>query len=388
MGVVYPEQDVALGNVPDASGIDHLRAAHLFFDSLTAPDTPTHGNVKVMILGSVVTGHATRRSDLDYFLVREPCEGEETMRQRLHIESAVHAARTRHHVRLEGQQFTQRDVMRGGIGDPLWLKHVVDIQDSHPEWVHGQPIEPLRSYAIDLRTDLDAPEKRSVLARDTLEYFGHKINVLEEAGDFDHTQMSDLHLLQRALEAGKAYTRKGIAILALEGTFFDNADVTDRDNMQQHSEIVLDRIDGTGQLQRATEVINGLDREYDDVLDEALASGETSAYRTWLSDSYLRACAAALRLAKGYYDYIDDITWRDRSIVIGQLEYDDHSMQDSGGEPLGEGDYRAVADPALINLDVEELDVIISSDPVPVPVAGEAALQTPTETEDDVLSYA
>lgn len=368
MGVVYPEQDVALGNVPAADGTDHLQAARLFFDSLTTTGTPTYGNVRVMLLGSVVTGKSTRRSDLDYFLVRTPLEGEEGVRQQLHIASAANATRNRHHVRLEGQQFTDRHVMRNGhnIGDPLWLAHAADIQDNHPRWTHGQPIDPLRPYAIDIRQDLDEPDQRSRLAQSILQYFGHKINIFEEAGDFNQERSSDLHLLQRALEAGKAYARKGIAIMALEGVAVGDADVTDKASMRQHADVILDRIDGTGQLRRTTDVINELDREYDHVLDEALASGSTDVYQRWLSSNYLRACAAALRLAYGYFEYIDDVTWRDDSIVLDGIDgdYADHSMQDSSGEPLEDGSYQAPINPILINLEVDQLEALVG-DPAP-----------------------
>ena len=368
MGVVYPEQDVALGNVPAADGTDHLQAARLFFDSLTNTGTPTYGNVRVMLLGSVVTGRSTRRSDLDYFLVRTPLEGEEGVRQQLHIASAANATRNRYHVRLEGQQFTERYIARNGhnIGDPLWLAHVADIQDNHPGWTHGQPIDQLRPYAIDIRQDLDEPDQRSRLAQSILQYFGHKINIFEEAGDFNQERSSDLHLLQRALEAGKAYARKGIAVMALEGVAVGEADVTDKASMREHAEAILDRIDQTGQLRKTTEVINDLDQEYDHVLDEALSSGSTDVYQRWLSSNYLRACAAALRLAYGYFDYIEDVTWQDDSIVLDRIgdSYADHSMQDSSGEPLEEGSYQAPINPILINLEVDQLDVLIG-DPAP-----------------------
>jgi hypothetical protein len=363
MGVVYPERDVAAGRVPAENGLDHINAARFFFNSLTDPAMPTSDNVRLLMLGSVVTGNATRRSDLDYFLVRTPLEDNARMQQDLHILSAIRATGKKYNVRLEGQQFTEHEVSMNGhaIGEPLWVSHVVHIQDHYPHWAYRKPVEGLRPYSIDVNGDMSSPEKRGALAETISRYFGHKVTTFREAGDFEPERSKDLHIMQRALEAGKAYARKGIALMALKGASISNdVDVTSKISMGEQTDRLLENIDESRRMRRATNTLNDMDREYDSVLEDALNRSSTQEYTKWLRQNYLYACAAALQLAQDYFEYINTLTWQDASLAfdsINQFE-DDFSLHDSASEII-ESPGQESGNAILINLAPADLDEFV-----------------------------
>ncbi|HEX7632745.1 MAG TPA: hypothetical protein VF401_00300 [Candidatus Saccharimonadales bacterium] len=363
MGVVYSELAVKTGAIPAESGLDHLQAAHFFFDALTEPGAPTSDTARLLLLGSVVTGQCNRRSDLDYFLIRRPLAGDAGIHQELRIQGAIRAVDERFHVRLEGKQFTEHAIAYGGhsIASPLWLSHALDIQDNYPQWAHRAPVEQLRPYAVNLDGDLHSPYKRSAVAQEIYQYFGHKVRMFSEAGEFSAERPTDLHRLQRALEAGKAYARKGLAIMALEGAAVIGADVTSKASMRDQSARLLEKIDKNGSMQRATDLLNGLDAEYGELLNQAATSGDTRAYGTWLKQNYLPACAASLRLSQEYLDYVDHLTLYDPAITFEELDSDDDdcSIHDSGSWSLDLPKDSTPSTPILVNATPEMLDTLM-----------------------------
>jgi len=381
MGQVYSPEQVTAGEVPAAGGIDQLQAAAFFMNSLRG-FLPTNLNTRILIPGSIATGQATRRSDVDYLLVDSSCDrdgeplisSESRMRQRLHITGTIRYVTERFHVHLEGKTYTDAGLARMGnrIYDALWLSHALDIQDNYPDWSHRKPLEILRPYAVDIH-NLTEPREISLTGAVATRYMDGKVSIFEEAGEFNPDSRRDLLRFQRALEAPKAYARKMIAVSALEGCHITNPDVTSRQNMRDQTNAILDRIDTTGKMRRYNDLLVGLDREYDQVLDEALKSDSISEYEMWLAGNYLASCALALRLAHGYARHIDEVTLWHPSIDYGRFgidineEYDtDFALEHSLSEPLDDGEneihtdaLEELSDPVNINLSHEEIDELI-----------------------------
>lgn len=385
MGVLYSVAEVSSGSVPKADGTDHLKALNFFFDRLTDPDAPTANNIRLLMLGSVVTGQANRRSDLDKFLITgDPLESNPDRdlflagRQQIYIRSVEQATAKRYKVHIEGKTFTEREIGWFGrnIGEPNWASHCVDIQDRFPHYAYRRPFDDfdsafrnsdgsigyvevpgLRRYSIGL-DNLDNTDTRNNLLSNVMSYFEGKVELFSNAGDFNHKRHTDMHRYQRALEIAKAATRKALAISALEGQYDGSGDVTSKSSMYEQVAELTKRIDGNGRIQNAIDLVIGLDNEYSAALDEALETGNTSKYLSWLQQNYLPSCAAALFISRSFYNYANDFSWTDSRVVLDMFNNDySESFEDSASEDMELLDTPDIepALPYLVNLTANQV---------------------------------
>lgn len=391
MGVIYNLEEVSSGRVPEVC--DLINARDYYYNALTDPGAPTYDNIRLLILGSVATskrinneivGPVTRRSDFDRLLIIGSLYDQENNKslekagqQKLYIESVERATANKYHVKIEGKIFTEKDVLSFGpkIGDPLWISHCVDMQNNS-RWSYRQPFDDfytkslqfipgLRNYGLDI-TDKDKlvnPEVRSLLISNIMSYFINKENLFANAGIPDFRRRIDLHSMQRALEFGKASTRKALGISALRDNFVNGYDVTDKKSMREQSEIILDQIydDGnrrkSNQMRKALDLVNGLDKDYEELLPDTLKTGKMSDYKNWLEENYLPACMAALFLSRSYYEWANDLTWTDETIMCNLLDEPNDNMEDSAGESIDLKEEETL--PILVNMDQNEMYQLI-----------------------------
>lgn len=375
MGEVYSPERVARHEVPEAGGQDQLEAAGFIMNRIRAfPLTSAHAGL--IIPGSIATGQANRRSDVDYVLV-DRSQGLPANRRLIQAEfirdTFAHAERT-FNVRLEGQRYTDPELaaMNTAIYDALWLAHALEVQDNHPDYAHGKPLEALRYLAIDLG-GLQDPQRISMVGAISLRYMAGKAAVFSEAGEFNPSSRRDLLRFQRALEAPKALARKMLPISEIEGHEVIEPDVTSRQNMKQQMEKILERIDDSGRLNHYHDILVELDQEYDHILEETLLTGDIEAYGSWLRGNYLPACALAHQLAEACRDHIDRMTYDHPGMnfyyygIDLEDEFDaDFALQHSLGEPLVAGNGEPIAHERisrtyLYNEGVEEIDAFLDT---------------------------
>jgi hypothetical protein len=331
MGEVYTPERVSNGEIPDANGMDQVKAAGLLMNHIRSfPTTSTHA--RLIIPGSTATGEANRRSDVDYLLVDDSAGLPPNRRgiQSGFIRNTLQHIADNYHVRLEGQHLTGRDVAAIGhtVYDAFWLSHALEVQDTLPDWSHRRPLEDLRTFAIDLERP-DDPQKITLSTAIALRYMAVKEATFSEAGEFDSGSTRDLLRFQRALEAPKALARKMLAVAALEGFELESADVTSRKSMKEHMDQILERIDSSGKLRGYNDRLAELDAEYDLVLDEAATKGEVAGYERWLRENYLFACAIALRLSEAYRWHIEGLTYEHPEIDFWKYGIDINAELDA-----------------------------------------------------------
>lgn len=380
MGEVFSPERVASGAIPAADGSDHEQAAALVMNFVrSSPLTSAHS--QLLIAGSTATGRANRRSDIDYLLV-DAASGPEGVPdlaphrmelQARFITETMDYASSYYNVRFEGQRYTEAQLKKAGraIYDAFWLAHGLDVQDNYPDFVHGRPLERLRPYAIGFEVP-ENPEMITLASAIAIRYMAGKVNVFGEAADFDPSNTRDLRRLQRAFEAPKALARKMVMMSAIGGREVADPDVTSRQSMKEEMDDILS-FDSTGRLARYNNQLAALDEEYDGVLDEAVR-GSVAPYERWLRDTYLPACAMALRLAEGCADEIDRITWGHPAVsfwrygidIEGEFDADfalHHSLSEPiAGSPAPEeetGPRPESSSPLLVNMWPEQIEELI-----------------------------
>ncbi len=214
MGRLYTPGDIEGGRVPNRDGSDHYEAAAVLLDGVRAVDTPDQP-MSGMAFGSLVTGNAGRRSDLDFLLRYSSLE------QLQDLQAITRSVQERFHVVVEAQTFQDGAFRTPASHDvsPLFASHLLHVQDEYSQWVHGLPVEELRQFAIDTRDrgDVSDDEAKEVLI-DVISYLHYKLRQFAKTALMAHQRKVNYYTTQRALELPKALGRKALAVHRLLGT--------------------------------------------------------------------------------------------------------------------------------------------------------------------------
>lgn len=303
MGRLYTPGDIEGGRVPRGDGSDHYKAAEVLLDGVRAVDTPEQP-MSGMAFGSLVTGNAGRRSDLDFLLRYSSLD------QLRDLQIITRSVQDNLRVAVEAQTFQDGAFRTPASHDvsPLFASHLLHVQDEFPQWVHGLPVEELREFAIDTR-DRDGVESddeaREVLI-DVISYLHYKMRQFAKTALMAHQRKINYYTTQRALELPKALGRKALAVHRLLGTDGPSADVTDRNAMRNSFYGLIEAIDDDGTVEHY-HFLDGLDADYDRALEEAVSSMDTEEYTRWLGENWLKACHAAHLLCEGFGEAMEKV---------------------------------------------------------------------------------
>lgn len=293
MGRLYTSERVYKGEIPAADGSDHIEAAKKFLDAMREMDDlewPLSG----MTFGSVITGKANRRSDVDFLILYSSIEQLEA------LGVLQKNLADQHRVVVEAQTFQQGAFDSPATHDvsPLFGSHLLDVQDNHPEWSHGRPVEPLRDFVIG--PDSAGIDDEEGVLRDVMSYTHYKMRLFASASLMSGIKGSrDLYVMQRALELPKGLGRKAEAIVNILGDSAMRLDVTDRADMQESFRHLIDMSGDGGMLAPHGRLVE-LDAEYDEVLEDAAETGEVVEYDQWLDGNSKDAATLAHELVDGF----------------------------------------------------------------------------------------
>lgn len=279
MGRLYSSERVFNGDLPAADGSDHVEAARKFLCAMReidSPDSPLSG----MTFGSVITGNANRRSDVDFLIIYSTLEQLEALGA-LELDLAE-----QHNVVVEAQTFQAGAFDSPATHDvsPLFGSHLLDVQDNYPQWSHGSPVEALRSFVIgpdSTDTENDAEE----VLRDVMSYAHYKLRLFANACLMSRIKGGkDLYVMQRSLELPKGLGRKAAAIVSVMGEREIDLDVTDRAAMQESFAHLVDVTGDRDMMPAYTDLVQ-LDEDYDELLEDAASSGGVVEYDRWLDEN-------------------------------------------------------------------------------------------------------
>lgn len=306
MGRLYPSEKVYNGDIPAADGRDHVEAAKKFLDEMRKmddPDSPLSG----MTFGSVITGNANRRSDVDFLVVYY------SLQQLEDLGEVIAEIDRRHNVMIEAQTFQLGAFNSPATHDvsPLFGAHLLDVQDNHPGWTIGSAIEPLRDFVAGPDSNGEAgffmsrEEYDQKVLRDVMSYAHYKLRLFASSSLMAKVKGSkDLYVMQRALELPKGLGRKAGAIVSTLGGVEVDLDVTDREAMKE-SFAQLIELTGDEEMVSLYDELIKLDAEYDQLLEEAILTGEIADYDEWINMNSNRARKDAHNLADAFARAVD-----------------------------------------------------------------------------------
>lgn len=303
MGRVYADKLVFDGRVPEIGA--HRQAAKSILSDIKS-DPIASTSLDVMVLGSTTTGNETRRSDVDVLMVASFPVGR--FRDPV-IELARKAFKRANGLApVEAKLFLDDDWIRNRpVGlDPMFAQHLIDSADSHPDFVHGNPIHPgIRDFAVDIRNLRESEE--SVVVGSALSLMQYKKRLFQKAyitGDGE----VDLEVMQRAMEFPKSAGRRIAELCALVDESRKEFDITDRESMQHGLRRVAETAVGYEALLEKHDLLVSYDHEYDVVLERALVESRVGSgeYNQWIRALYDEVCLTAWQLAEMWEQYVKD----------------------------------------------------------------------------------
>ncbi len=301
MGRLYTPEDIEGGRIPHGDGSDHYQAAETLLDAIRALDTPDEP-MSGMAFGSLVTGNASRRSDVD-FLLRYS-----SLAQLEDLQAVTGSIQDDFRVAVEAQTFRDGAFSRPASHDvsPLFASHLLHVQDEYSRWVHGLPVEELRQFAIDTREGTGSTEDAKDVLTDVISYLHYKMRQFAKTSLMAHQRKVNYYTTQRALELPKALGRKALAVHHLLGTDGPSQDVTDRAAMRDSFYGLVDNLDDDAAVEHY-HFLDRLDAEYDRELERAVSRGDTEQYQRWLGANWLNACHAAHRLCEDFGEAMEEV---------------------------------------------------------------------------------
>ena len=307
MGRLYSPDRIEEGRIPNGDGSDHSQAAKMLLDGVRDVDRPGEP-MSGMAFGSVITGRANRRSDVDFLLRYSSLE------QLIELQKIVEEIETRHHVNVEAQTFQYDALTSPSSHDisPLFASHLLDVQDEYPRWVHGLPVEELRQFAIDTREK--SPEDVEDILTDVISYIHYKMRQFAKTSLMRRGQQINYYTTQRALELPKGLGRKAIAITRMLGAEPHGRDVTDKAAMRDGFYALMGKFDDDSLVEHY-HYLDGLDAAYDRQLEQAVKTGDTEEYTRWLGAHWLKACDAAHRLCEDFGDAMKEVAV-DQEVIL------------------------------------------------------------------------
>lgn len=307
MGRLYSPDRIEEGRIPNGDGSDHSQAAKMLLDGVKDVDRPGEP-MSGMAFGSVITGRANRRSDVDFLLRYSSLE------QLIELQRIVEEVETNHHVNVEAQTFRHDALESPSSHDisPLFASHLLDVQDEYSRWVHGLPVEELRQFAIDTREK--SPEDVEDILTDVISYVHYKMRQFAKTSLMRRSQHINYYTTQRALELPKALGRKAVTVTRMLGVEMPGKDVTDKAAMRDSFYALTETLDDDSSVEHY-HYLDGLDASYDKHLEEAVKTGDTEAYTRWLGSNWLKACDAAHRLCEDFGDAMKEVAV-DQGVVL------------------------------------------------------------------------
>ncbi len=341
MGKVFSSESIRNGTIPAPDGSSQFNTAREIHSHLQEADRFI-SNVVIFSqgYGSTTTGNAGRRGDVDYVIgvgyspdkqvarrtgkletIERPESESAFVELQLVIESLKKMCRTvadRYYTHPEIQYFSIADARDGTADitkDPLYLDHIFK---SPIGFRVGDLQRFLGGYEIDITEEMSAEQVNRVVSV-VLQYMTNRARYfLGGANEFSGITFDTWKLrervicdvLQRALESAKGAARKAMAVGAIQGISAEGADVTNKSSMYQqferlteiagrHGVIMLDRHRWLAEK----------NREYDEVSEAAIASGETGEYERWIQRSLFETLMKAYELAAACHKFVDDLTY-------------------------------------------------------------------------------
>lgn len=284
MGVVYSPESVRAGEIPQLGS--QARAGHYLLNTLFNPESE-NGIVAGMVYGSTVYDRATVRSDLDILILHGNLQARAAIDA---LRQQIYCARNKFHVVVEPHVSSVNH--RPSIGDPLYVKYLVDVAAQAPNWTRNDPISHIQIKQA-------TPES---VRRDATLYVERK--AIKFAAISAANDRVDLRNMQRAFELPSSIGRKVTALFELEK---DGAALANRSSL---ADTTLDCFVSAGETDltesgvKAHSRLVTLDATYTELLDQTMKDGSIAEYTQWLNEAYPLACQDAQTLASAWFEVL------------------------------------------------------------------------------------
>lgn len=288
MGRVFTVEQVAHRQVPDAGSFN--TAAQELLETLPNLDH----FAGMLVLGSVTTGSANKRSDLDVFVHLAIGPHIPLSRAYAPYWEAFDKVYAGSYVPIEANLFESSRLLEGvHTIDPFFKKNLESVgknptdpdTSTREQWIAGT--DPVPYIHIAPEVDLTDSYQRYAIA---------KLDKFTKA-----PRTFDARAMQRALELPTALGRKSLALLQ------NSEEVRAYDFVTGSRAVVtraLEKADLPDSCRRVINAQNKLNNVYASVLDETLAgSMSTERYGSWLNDNYRHTIANAIDVTEKLMDH-------------------------------------------------------------------------------------